>query len=49
MNQSGDGVSIEAISIQSLDHPVPVHNITVSKAHTYYVGTSKILVHNKMR
>lgn len=42
--------SIEIVDAETrtLEDPVPVFNLSVGGDHTYYVGKSRILVHNKM-
>ena len=47
---SADGESIEILGIthRTLCEPVPVFNITVGGTHVYFIGKTRILVHNKV-
>lgn len=47
--QDADGqrVPIEAVHIEFLDYPIRTYNISTQNTRTYYVGHSRILVHNK--
>lgn len=38
--------TIEHVTVNNHDKPVKVYNFTVENDHTYFVGKSKILVHN---
>ncbi|SCP99679.1 polymorphic toxin-type HINT domain-containing protein [Anaerobium acetethylicum] len=40
-------VEVEKVALEHLDEPVKVYNLEVEDFHTYYVGDSLILVHNK--
>lgn len=44
--QNGDYVIVEKIQHEILETPVKVYNFEVEDFHTYYVGTTSILVHN---
>ena len=44
--QSGQYVIVEKIQHEILESPIEVYNFEVEDFHTYYVGTSAILVHN---
>ena len=43
----GKRVAVEKVKHESLNKPVTVYNFEVEDFHTYYVGESSILVHNK--
>ena len=43
---SGKPVIIESIQHEILEVPVPVYNFEVEDFHTYFVGSSSVLVHN---
>ncbi len=43
----GQQVLILGVERESLCKPVRIYNITVDECHTYFIGKSKILVHNK--
>ena len=43
----GSAVEVECVDLKKLDKPVKVYNFEVEDFHTYYVGTSGVLVHNK--
>ena len=43
---NGEYVVIEKIQHEILESPVKVYNFEVKDFHTYYVGTSSLLVHN---
>ena len=45
--QDGQKTKIIDTRIEKLDVPVNVYNFEVADWHTYFVGTDKILVHNK--
>ena len=45
--QNGSYVIVEKVQHEILEHPVKVYNFEVEDFHTYYVGNSSILVHNK--
>jgi hypothetical protein len=46
-----DGRTVAVLSVERADlcEPAQVFNVTVSGRHTYYVGHSAVLVHNKPR
>ena len=43
----GSSGTVESVEITELDEPVTVYNFCVMDFHTYYVGESEVLVHNK--
>ena len=43
----GRKVAVEKVVLEYLNTPVKVYNVEVEDFHTYYVGNSSILVHNK--
>ena len=45
--QHGMTVKINNVFVEHLSSPVFVYNFEVEDWHTYFVGSSKILVHNK--
>ena len=45
--QSGKYVIVEMIQHEILESPITVYNFEVEDFHTYYVGVSSVLVHNK--
>ena len=45
--QSKETVEIIDVFVETMDSPVTVYNFEVAGWHTYFVGTNKILVHNK--
>lgn len=45
--QSDTYVPIEECEVAVLDEPIKVYNFEVEDYHTYYVSSSKVLVHNK--
>ena len=45
--QSGKKVILASIWYEDLDEPIYVYNFEVEDFHTYYVGESSVLVHNK--
>lgn len=49
LDRNGDGVVVDGVTYESLQTPVRVYNLTVSSVHTYFVGQSGVLVHNKPR
>ena len=44
---NGEYVIVEAIQHEILESPVKVYNFEVEDFHTYFVGESSVLVHNK--
>ncbi len=44
--RNGDYVIIEKVQHEILETPIKVYNFEVEDFHTYYVGSSSILVHN---
>ena len=44
---NGQQVTIEKVTLENLDFPVKVYNFEVEDFHTYFVGESSVLVHNK--
>lgn len=44
--RSGEYVIIEKVQHEILESPITVYNFEVEDFHTYYVGTSAVLVHN---
>lgn len=46
LNINGDYVIIEEIQHEILESPITVYNFRVANDHTYFVGNSKIGVHN---
>lgn len=47
LNSNGQWVQVQAVRYKQLDEPVSVYNLEVEGSHTYFVGQSGILVHNK--
>ena len=47
VNVNGEYVILEKIEHELLESPVKVYNFEVEDFHTYYVGDSGVLVHNK--
>ena len=47
MNLSGERVAILGIEREVLTRPIRVYNITVNGKRIFYIGESRILVHNK--
>lgn len=45
--QNGKYVIVEQVQHEILEHPIKVYNFEVEDFHTYYVGDSSVLVHNK--
>lgn len=45
--QSGEYVVVELIQHEILESPITVYNFEVEDFHTYYVGNSSVLVHNR--
>ncbi len=45
--QTGENVLLEDMRFEKLDEPIYVYNFEVEDYHTYYVGESSVLVHNK--
>ena len=45
----GTSVTVEDVEKNELDEPVTVYNFNVMDYHTYYVGESEVLVHNKCK
>ena len=43
----GKQVTVEKVTLEHLSTPVKVYNFEVEDFHTYYVGDSSVLVHNK--
>src|SRR5690606_22040562 len=43
----GRQVAVKKVVLEHLSTPVKVYNFEVEDSHTYYVGNSSILVHNK--
>jgi len=43
----GQAISILEVMTERLRSPVRVYNITVAEQHTYFIGKSQALVHNK--
>ena len=46
---NGEYVIIEQVQHELLESPVNVYNFEVADFHTYYVGSTSILVHNKCK
>lgn len=46
LTQENGKVKIAKVEIETLKEPVKVYNIETADNHNYFVGTSKILVHN---
>lgn len=44
---NGEYVVVEAVQHEILESPVKVYNFEVEDFHTYFVGESSVLVHNK--
>ena len=44
---NGEKVVLELVQHEILETPVTTYNFEVADFHTYYVGTSNLLVHNK--
>jgi len=44
---NGEYVILEQVQHEILEVPVPVYNFEVEGYHTYYVGDTEVLVHNK--
>ena len=42
----GDEVEVTEIELERLDEPILVYNLEVEEYHTYFVGNSRVLVHN---
>lgn len=47
-SSNGNSVIIESVGFETLCEPIRVFSITVNGTHSYYVGESKVLVHNKL-
>lgn len=45
--QNGEYVIVELVQHEILEAPIAVYNFEVEDFHTYYVGESSVLVHNK--
>ncbi len=45
-NADGESVPIESVDVEYLKEPITVYNFEVADYHTYYVGDTKVLVHN---
>ncbi len=43
----GSSGTVDSVEITELDEPVTVYNFCVMDFHTYYVGESEVLVHNR--
>ena len=46
---NGEKVVLELVQHEILETPVKTYNFEVADFHTYYVGTNKVLVHNKCK
>ena len=44
---NGEYVVLEKVQHEILENPVAVYNFEVEDFHTYYVGDTSVLVHNK--
>lgn len=44
---NGEYVVVEKVQHEILESPVKVYNFEVEDFHTYFVGESSVLVHNK--
>ena len=44
--RDGEDAFVDAVRYEKLDKPIPVFNFEVEGFHTYFVGTSCVLVHN---
>ena len=47
LTSNGEYVVVEQVQHEILEAPVEVYNFEVEDFHTYYVGVSSVLVHNK--
>ena len=47
VKSNGEYVVVEAIEHELLESPITVYNFEVEDFHTYYVGDTSVLVHNK--
>ena len=47
VRSNGEYVVVEAIEHELLESPITVYNFEVEDFHTYYVGDTSVLVHNK--
>ena len=47
LTSNGEYVVVEQVQHEILEAPVEVYNFEVEDFHTYYVGASSVLVHNK--
>lgn len=43
----GSSGTVDSVEITELDEPVTVYNFCVMDFHTYYIGESEVLVHNR--
>jgi RHS repeat-associated protein len=46
-NQDEECVPVDAVTVDAAPGPMRVFNLTVAGGHTFYVGHSSVLVHNK--
>lgn len=46
-DSDGNVIPIIEITARSFETPISIYNIGVDGAHSYYVGCSRVLVHNK--
>ena len=46
---NGEYVVVEQVQHEILESPVTVYNFEVADFHTYYVGDTRVLVHNKCK
>ena len=49
VRSNGEYVVVEAIEHELLESPITVYNFEVEDFHTYYVGSARVLVHNKCK
>ncbi len=47
LDMHGNGVPIAGVEVRTLSRPIRVYNLTVEDSHTFFVGKTKVLVHNK--
>ena len=44
--QTGEVAPIQGIRIEYLEEPIKVYNLEIDEYHVYFVGSSRVLVHN---
>ena len=47
LNVTGGSYSVEKMSVEVVENPEAVYNFHIEEFHTYYVGDSSVLVHNR--